>query len=379
MPLRDALVTPTDATIVARLKVELLSRGLRVDRTASLALLTSKPAHRVRSGACGGLDVILPGEVYVNAPINESFARESPYELKVVEDCLVLSGRGLATPVQLVPAPAYYGRIDREGVSLRRIGQLCADRLGIGLTNNCFYWRSPDRRCQFCSIGLNLREEERDKSLAQIDDVVEAAYTDAAAPARHVLLGGGTPDGPDAGALLIAEAARRIKKRWPYSIYAMIVPPADDSYIDLLKESGVDELGMNIELYDRRVAARLIPGKVSLIGFERYERALEHAVQVFGFTNARSIMVIGLESMQSTLRGVEHLASLGVMPILSPFRPMAGTELEHHERPSPEFLWDVTLAASSIVERYGLPLGPTCIPCQENTLNMPGHSTYRYY
>jgi radical SAM protein (TIGR04043 family) len=326
------------------------------------------------------LDVILPGEVCVNCPINETFAAASPFTLSFREEQFVIEGAtDGVVPVRLVPTPKYYQRADAAGVPLRRVGQLCADRLGIGLTNNCYYWRSPDRRCKFCSIGLNLRSEQRDKTFDQIDEVVEAAYTDPVAPARHLLLGGGTPDGPDAGARRIAEAARRVKQRWSQPIYAMIVPPEDDEDIDLLKESGVDELGMNIELYDRDVALEIIPGKAKMIGMERYRDALEHAVAVFGPINTRSIMVVGLEPMEATLRGVEMLASIGVMPILSPFRPMTGTELENHPRPDPGMLWELTIAATEVAGKYGLPLGPVCIPCQENTLNLPGHPAYRYY
>lgn len=376
--LKDAEPSPLE---MARLKVELLARGLRIAPSAQEATARlGKPALRVRSGSCGGLDVVLPGEVMVNCPVNERFAQESPWALEVLDGRLTItSSQAPTVPVKLVACPAYYLATDERGLPLSRVGQLCGDRLGIGLTNNCFYWRAPERRCKFCSIGLNLKNEQRDKELDQILAVVDAAYTDPVAPARHILLGGGTPDGSDAGAVRIAQAARAIKARWPQPIYAMIAPPAEDHFIDLLKESGVDELGMNLELYDQAIARELMPGKQQLIGLQRYVKALEHAVTVFGPINARSIMIVGLEPPESTLRGVELLASLGVMPILSPFRPMVGTELEYHPRPSVELLWEVCLAATEIAAGFGLPLGPVCIPCQENTLNVPGHPAYRFY
>jgi radical SAM protein (TIGR04043 family) len=369
------------ATSIALLKTELLALGLRVDEAAhDLVTEHGKPIHRVRSGSCGGLDVILPGDVYVNCPINEAFARESPLILQEREGRVVIGREGEEdVPIRLVPCPEYYHRTGSNGKPLARTGQLCGDRLGIGLTNNCFYWRSRERRCTFCSIGLNLKYENRDKRCDEIVEVTEAALSDPVAPARHILLGGGTPDGPDAGAIRIAEAARAIKERWDCPIYAMIVPPDDNAYIDLLKESGVDELGMNLELWDQDVAAEIIPGKKDLIGLEGYRRALEHAVRVFGPINTRSIMVVGLEAPESTVQGVAWLASLGVMPILSPFRPMTGTELEDHPRPSVETLWQVCVEATEAAGRYDMPIGPVCIPCQENTLNVPGHPAYRYY
>lgn len=381
-----SLDSPTSAAYapmaMARLKIELLAMGLRLSHAAQDAVgVRAKPALRVRSGSCGGLDAILPGGITVNCPIYEPFALESPYILEEEDEgqFVIAHADGPRVPVDLVPCPAYYHATARNGKPLSRFGQLCADRLGIGITNNCFYWRTADRRCKFCSIGLNLKSEQRDKDTDQIVEVANAAFSDPIAPARHLLLGGGTPDGPDQGASRIADAARAIKARWDRSIYAMIVPPEEDRYIDLLKESGVDELGMNIELYDQRVAAEIIPGKHNLVGLDRYLSALEHAVDVFGPINTRSIMVVGLEDPDATLRGVERLASMGVMPILSPFRPMAGTELEHHPRLTADQLWDITQAATEVAGRYGMPLGPVCIPCQENTLNLPGHDAYRYY
>jgi hypothetical protein len=263
---------------------------------------------------------------------------------------------------------------------LQQIGQVCSDRLGIGLTNICTYWRVKKRRCKFCSIGLNIGTEEARKPLDHIVDVVDAALSDPVAPAKHVLLGGGTPDGPDAGAILIADATRAIRTRWArVPIYAMLAPPDDLGYIDLLADAGVDEIAINIELFDPVAASHFTPGKWAKFGRNGYLRSLDRAVTRFGPVNTRSIMVVGLESMRSTLEGVEELASRGVMPILSPFRPMVGTELEHRSRWSAEALWEVCERATELAANHGVPLGPTCIACQSNSLTRPGSGHYRFY
>jgi hypothetical protein len=202
-----------------------------------------------------------------------------------------------------------------------------------------------------------------------------------------VLLGGGTPPGEDAGAVAIAAAATAIKERWPsLPVYAMIAPPRDLSYVDLLADSGVDELGINVELFSDDAAAMYVPGKHRL-GLDYFLTCLSRAVARFasarggvnGVGTIRSITVVGLEPEQETLRGVDLLASIGVMPILTPFRAMAGTELECHLRWSSTRLWELTLEATQVADKHGMPLGPTCIPCQSNTLNIPGHPLYRYY
>lgn len=360
------------------LKARLLAEGLRVG--FDLAAAAVKTPTRVRSGSCGGLDVVLPGGTYVNCPVHEPFAARSSLLLTQTRAGFTLSDKsaGWSIPVTVPPEPAYYGRTTDDGIPLRRLGQLCSDRLGIGLTNICTFWRTRSKRCKFCSIGLNVRSEQSAKSLQQIVDVAAAAFSDPVAAARHVLLGGGTPEGPDAGAGAIASAAEALKERWDHPIYAMLAPPEDLAWLDELQRCGVDEIGINIELWSERAAERFVPGKHAAIGRARYLRTLERAVDLFGPVNTRSIMVVGLEPFASTIAGVEELARRGVMPILSPLRPLAGTQLEHHPPLAADALERLTDAAAEVAARHGMPLGPTCLACQANTLTAdhPLHRTY---
>jgi hypothetical protein len=376
----DRSLTPDE---VARLRVYLLAEGLVVSSDAQDHLTSAaKPALRVRSGSCGGLDLVLPGKRYVNCPIHEHFVSASPFTLTFDREQLFIHDarqRFSDVPAWPVPTPDFYGRLASDGTPLQRTGQLCSDRLGIGLTNICRYYRSPTSRCKFCSIGQNVIYERANKTLETISETVDAAYADSVAPARHLLLGGGTPEGPDAGAIAIAETARMIKRRWSQPIYAMLTPPSDFQYIDLLYESGVDEIGMNVELFSDEAARRYIPGKRAANPLMAYFAALEHAVSLFGPMHTRSITVVGLESATETVKGVAELACRGVMPILSPLRPLKGTALERKRRWSASALWDLTRRAAEAADRYDMPLGPTCVACQSNTLTPSWHSEYRFY
>jgi Radical SAM superfamily len=363
---------------MAELKVRLLSLGARLELDPS-AEARMKPILRVRSGSCGGLDLVLPDGTWVNCPVREPFAKRSPIRLVSEGSRTVLCDEGLRLPVDLVPAPAYYRRAAPSGAPMSRLGQLCSDRIGIGLTNACTYYRSASQRCRFCSIGRNGRDEDPHKETDDIVATVMAAIEDPVAPARHVLLGGGTPEGADSGAVRIAEVAAAIRQRSQVSIYAMLVPPRDFGYLDLLADAGVDEVGLNIEVFEEESARRYIPGKHAAAGLDLYRRALEHCVGRFGPLNTRSITVVGLDSEAATVRGVGELAAMGVLPILSPLRRLAGTQLENHEVPDQAALWRLTLAAAEAADASGVPLGPLCIGCQANTLTVPGDPLYRLY
>lgn len=371
----------------ALLKHGLLAEGLRIEESLRAALASiGKQPTRVRSGSCGGLDLVLPGGVYCNAPTEEAFAAQSSYELHVDnDDAPYITGPAAPEPVPVlaVPAPAYYADGDAEGTLAKAVGQLCFDRLGIGLTNRCVFWNRKSTGCQFCSIGDNVGTEERDKELDDILDVVRLALTDATSPASHLLLGGGTPSSPDAGALQMAEVGAAIKREWSQSIYAMLTAPDDPGFVDALCDAGIDEIGMNLELYDDDAADHFMQLKHRSKPRELYERALGRAVERIGPINTRSILIVGLEPVEATLDGVRWLCERGVMPILSPFRPLRGTPLETHTRVdgarSGADLQSVAERAQEVADGYDMPLGPTCIPCQGNTLNVAGHPAYRHY
>ena len=111
----------------------------------------------------------------------------------------------------------------------------------------------------------------------------------------------------------------------------------------------------------------------------RYLSALEYCVDLFGPINTRSILISGLEPLEATYEGAVALADMGVMPIISPFRPLSDTMLADHRGPSGDeyvSLWDRLdrdLAARK------MPLGPTCVACQNNTLALPTDLRYRTY
>ena len=107
---------------------------------------------------------------------------------------------------------------------------------------------------------------------------------------------------------------------------------------------------------------------------------IERAVGIFGAEGqVRSLILVGIEPIEDTLQGVEALAQLGCDPVLSPFRPDPATPLKDHPPASVDTLVEVYERGLEIVERYGVKLGPRCIPCHHNTLTFPdGTNTYYY-
>lgn len=373
---------PKDFEKLGLLKFELLVSGLRISQTAHDSLATKKRPIRTRSGTSGGLDLVLPNEIYVNCPVDEDFSKNSELILDFEEDSFAIKKNGeVITKAGLMPLPNYYGLESSDGTPLVKIGQMCSgDRFCYGMTGPyCWFWK-PQRRCKYCSIGLNAARDYSKKTEDQLLEALSNAISDPNLPAKHILLGGGTPEGEDMGARLAANLCKVIRKKFDISIYVMICAPLKNEYIDMLKDAGANELGMNIEFYSEEAWKKYIPGKNSIIGKKRYLDALEYSVKVFGPINTRSLIIAGLEERKFTLAGSIHLASMGVMPILSPFRALSGTDLENEKGFDHYTYWDLYKEIHFSILKYGIPTGPICKHCQNNTLALPlPGGVYRSY
>lgn len=367
---------------VGLLKFELLASGVSVSPGARHYLEGAKRPTRTRSGASGGLDIVLPHDVHVNVPLHEKFASQSSLTLDcVLEKLVVRRGEDILAPVELQPIPQYYSLHTSDGFPMVKIGQMCSgDRFCYGMTGAyCWFWKR-ERRCKYCSIGLNQDRDTSQKTKQQMLEALARAVDDPCTPAKHVLIGGGTPKGEDMGAILASELCQAIKKHFELSCYVMISAPLKNEYIDMLHDAGADELGMNIEFYSDSAWEAIIPGKHRHIGKMRYLEALEYAASLFGSINTRSLLIVGLEDPIFTVEGAEKLASLGVMPILSPFRPLTGTEIEDRFGFDHLTYWRIYVEVLQRAAKYNIPVGPTCISCQNNVLALPiPNGQYRFY
>ena len=82
-------------------------------------------------------------------------------------------------------------------------------------------------------------------------------------------------------------------------------------------------------------------------------KALEHAAKVFGYGKVRSNIVAGIEPKNSTLEGVEYLASKGVICLAGAWCPNPGSALEGHRTPEPEWHLDMAYKVYNIFKKSG--------------------------
>jgi radical SAM protein (TIGR04043 family) len=102
------------------------------------------------------------------------------------------------------------------------------------------------------------------------------------------------------------------------------------------------------------VRARIMPGKAQ-VSVERYFKAFEAAVPVFGFGQVSTYILAGLgDSQQEILAICERLVRAGVYPFVVPFVPIAGTPLESHPTPPPAFMHEILGPLAGMLRASGM-------------------------
>lgn len=343
-------------------KISLLNQGVVITKDAETIL---KSRGEIRNAVFSAIDITILDGLSVNCPSDVKFVILSPWRIDQKEDALFLYYHGTEISVVSVDMEnPYASRHTQSGIPFKTISFWATDRMRIHHTVSCIF-KKCNQGCRFCEIPKSF-------NTCSLDDIYEVIdfYLENENEFRHFLIGGGS-ESFDQEALRIAKITKHIRSKCDKPIYLMCLPPKDLSVLHIWQDAGVTEVAFNIELFDRTLAKQFMPGK-GQIPLMQYLSALEAATELWGKSgNVRTIFLAGLEKKETLLHGIEAVASLGVMPILSVFRPLRGTETEAFVPPSNEWLASLFQDGEHICKKYFLHLGPSCPACQNNTLSLP--------
>lgn len=340
------------------LKILLLNHGINLSSEVEKSLNNSMNYKEF-----GALDLILDDKYYMNVPYLDGLTFLSPFSIELVDNKLKLYCYSeYITTVKIRSEDILGNKVTRNGIYFRDISYLSNDRLRLYYRDGC-YFKDKNFGCKFCDIN-SLKFD------INISDIKEVLDTYNNHPAiNHYLIGGGATS-PNDNFDSIIDIAKCIRQYNDKPIYLMSLPPKDISILSKLKQAGVTEVAFNIEIYDRKIAKMIMPGKGN-IPLDTYFAAFNEATRLFGKSgNVRTIFIIGLEPQESLLYGVEAVCSLGVSPILSRFKAIEGTELEHMLSPNDNDLYDIYKRVSLICKKYNVSLGPQCKYCEDNTIKL---------
>ena len=321
----------------------------------------------------GGVTLVLPDDVLVNAPFDEPFCAASPLELVNAGDGLELRLGDRAVAVErLLPLPGYLGARTADGELAAATTMSHADRIRVSPIDGCAY------DCGFCNLPGQYLRHPVERVLAGID----VALRDDALPARHLLISGGSPSRAqsqlDYFRDLCVGVLRHVRgvtdgRAGGFTVDIMMSARADGpDFVEQMAEEGCDGFSLNLEAFSDEGGSRHLPLKHKLAR-PHLEAMIRHAVAIYGRGSGkvRSLIIPGLETPAQTLEGVEWLSSLGCHPVLSPFRPARDTKLHAEATVEPDTVRVILDGSREIVRRHGVTLGPRCVACQHNILAFP--------
>lgn len=313
-----------------------------------------------RTGGAGPSDhkAVTLGNSTLMVPIFTHASQRSPYvaAVRAGGGAATLLREGVAVAELGFPKqPRFYSRSTASGIPYWKIATLHAtDVLATTVLQTCTRYGHRESACQFCAIGQSLAAKSTiaEKTPEMLAEVARAAVElDGVA---HAVLTTGTPATPDRGAAVLANVTRAIKAAVELPVQVQCEPPDDFGWFEKLAAAGVDGLGMHLEAVTQEVRQRIMPGKAE-VPVSRYLEAFEYAVRVFGRGQVSTYILAGLgDGRGALLEMCERLIELGVYPFVVPFVPIAGTPLQHHDAPSPEFMQALLADLAALLRRQRL-------------------------
>ncbi|WP_120290750.1 MSMEG_0568 family radical SAM protein [Paraburkholderia sp. BL23I1N1] len=324
-------------------------------QSAGLRLVSPDAGAASRRGGAGPSDhkAVTVNGVTIMVPVHTSTAWRSPFVAETPDvngSSALLRGTIPIANISFPKAPRFYGMQTLDGVPYSHIAALhSADVLATTVLQTCIRYESRRKSCKFCAIGQSLaagRTIAR-KTPEQLAEVARAAVL--LDGVKHMVLTTGTPPTSDRGAQILCESAFAIKAAVDLPIQAQCEPPDDDRWFARMKASGIDTLGMHLEVVTPALRERIMPGKAS-VPLARYMEAFKAAVAVFGRGQVSTYILAGLgDSAEAILAMSRELIELGVYPFVVPFVPISGTPLEDHPAPTPEFMKSVLQPLGSML------------------------------
>ena len=348
----------------ALLKLELYCQGLRLDDSCHVAEDGGRAVLRTRAGLGSGLELVLPGGLWTNVPVTERFAARSPYTLHRTLDHYEIRRNGEAiAPVRLAPRPAWYDRATSTGKPMTRVGTLQGTYLGIYPARVCEYWtEKPERsNCHFCSVGLNLgADDDPEKSVDEVMEVVHAAVEESRI--TYVDFNTGHYEG-ETYLDILEPYVRRVKRETGLLVGVQTPPHRDLARYDALRRIGVNRVSFCFEIFDERIFRRVCPGKHREYGLARYLDAVKYCARL-GAAGPRGVpwvsngeIIAGLEPPGSSMAAIDWITSVGAIPTVCVFRPLAGTDMEDADPPQAADLVPVFRRLYEACMERGLPVG----------------------
>jgi hypothetical protein len=344
------------------LEIDLFCNGMRIPSEVSLD--GARGISRTRAGLGSGLEIVVPTgswlkpDVWVNVPVEEAFAKQSPYVLSGSPDggyTLTHEPTRAAYPVRIPREPLWYNQLTSRDIPMNQVGVLQGTYLGIYVNMVCTFWNySPAMNCRFCTTGQNVGEHESaDKAVSDVVETCWAAKEGSGVTFVH--LNGGFQG--TRGIQFTEPYIRAIKEEVGMLVGVQLAPEKDFSRYDRLIDLGVDHLSFCVEFWNPAVFAEMCPGKEKMLGQRLFFDAMEYCAKKMPKGAVSGEIIAGLEALDDTHTAIDYIADMGAFPTVCVFRPTVGGNLEATPPPKYEDMRAVMAHVYEACRRNWIPIG----------------------
>jgi len=358
-----------------KIKISLLCNGINITDNAYNKLTDNnrKPISINDYVTTSGLLLILPGNIYVNAGIKKKYilsdnnSETLDYD-DIEKSFFIITVDSEKIYVECLPIPVYYNTAISTGKKASQIVMNHSDRVRISPIIGC------KNSCYFCDANSKKYEKNTFPEIKEAMNI--AFYSDEEKCIKHILISGGSPKPNDKNYL--EEIYHSILNYSALNVDIMLEANNNFDIIYKLKDWGCFSLSINLEIFDSKLAEKIMPEKFA-IGRTKYINFIAKAVEVFSNNQIRSCIIAGIESIESTLEAVKILSEIGCIPVLSPFITSEKIKLKNYNKPDVDFLSELYEKAYEIIRKNGLYPGPRCIPCQHNVIAFPSDNDFYFF
>ncbi|MDR1958304.1 MAG: hypothetical protein LBQ54_04570 [Planctomycetaceae bacterium] len=308
------------------LKVLLIGQGIHVHEEVYDTLAdTHRITRNLRSCNTLFLGDNLPVYIGRTGP-------ETPFHLVIHEGKPVLNYAGnFLTEVRIPLGTRFFAQKTSHGIPFGEISTIQGeDMLAFSYLWPCELAKSH-HECRFCHSGnatyqMVAENIWRDFFLPPEDiaDIIHYAV-ETEPQIKMVQLTAGstfTPDEEvDRYAAILREMTRRVDTSRMSHVLLYLTPPKNFKKLDSLFEAGATEIAFDLDIWDKSLFKEYCPGKAEFTTHRQHIDALLYIAETLGPNKACSVLVAGLEPVESLLEGATFLAEHGIVPLPSPLMP----------------------------------------------------------
>jgi hypothetical protein len=290
---------------------------------------------------------------------DEKKPKREPYVVDVVDDHIYLTDHGkILEEVWYWEKPDFFDKLTSGGEPMSNYVTARPQRLDISLSKYCHFWDNPGEGCKYCCWTPNYKKSgctEPRNNVKYVGEAVREALKQKGRYSSILLTGGSILAGDEIldeeleGYIeLLQEVGKNFKPgRFPSQVISSAFN--ERQLGRLYNETGLMTYTTDIEVLNKEKFEWICPGKAKRIGYDEWKRRLYASVDIFGYGNVTSGVVLGTELAQPNgfpneeeaykyvREEAEEIISHGIALAANVWRAAPGSMFQNQDTPSLDY------------------------------------------